>query len=105
MSIFYRATKTFLFSSRSRKMFQILEALCAALCPLPACCPSTNTKTSSLTKQWLCDAHAKEIELVLKERMPSGLPGEGIDKVEGNDKVTIERIVSPLLWRRLYLSL
>ncbi len=54
-----------------------------------ACCPSTNTKTSLVTKQRLCDALAKETDLVLKERMPSGLPGERTDKADGSDKATI----------------
>lgn len=48
-----------------------------------------STKTSLLTKQRLLDAHAKDTDLVLKERMPSGLPGEGADKAEGSDKTTI----------------
>ena len=54
-----------------------------------ACCPSTNTETSSVTKQRLCDAHTEDIDPVSEERMPCGLPGEGTDKVEGSDKANI----------------
>lgn len=56
---------------------------------LVACCLSSNTESSSLTKQRLSDAHAKGIDPVSKERMPSVLPGERTDKVEGSDKAVI----------------
>lgn len=46
----------------------------------------------------------KETGPLFKERMPSGLPGEGADKAEGSDKGAIAGIVSLLLWRQLYFS-
>ena len=62
------------FFKPSRKMFQIFFS--AAPCPRP-CCPGTNAETSSVTEQWLCDAHTEETVRAVKERMPPGLSWRG----------------------------
>lgn len=58
------------------------------------CCQSTGPKISSLSKQWRSDA--KEITLVLKDRMPLWLPGEELIVIRRRANALLVSMVMPL---------
>lgn len=58
------------------------------------CCQSTGPKISSLPRQWCSDA--KEITLVLKDRMPLRLPGEELIVIRRRANALLVSTVTPL---------